>query len=167
MLKPNFQSIISQTNNGCSLLSLILAKLLLSDIYSENVFALSKVTASGIATGGGEGGFGGYNPLLIEPQMTSYIIETVRTKCIIGEALKVIGQNYDKLSLKIVQKAPKWPLQDANFQNFFGEHAPGPPQSRFWHLSCFKITLPEKIRLKKVTKIDAPTLKKFLNTPLT
>ena len=29
MLKPNFQSIIFQTNNGCSLLSLILAKLLL------------------------------------------------------------------------------------------------------------------------------------------
>ena len=29
MLKPNFQSIISQTNNGCSLFPLILAKLLL------------------------------------------------------------------------------------------------------------------------------------------
>ena len=48
--------------------------------------------------------------------MTSYIIETVRIKCIIGEALKVRGQKYDKLSLKIVQKALKWPLQYANFQ---------------------------------------------------
>ena len=48
-----------------------------------------------------EGGFGGYNPP-IEPQMTSYIIETVRTKCIIGETLKVRGQKYDKLSLKFV-----------------------------------------------------------------
>ena len=44
VLKPNFQSIISQTNNGCSLLSLILAKLLLLDISCENAFALSIVT---------------------------------------------------------------------------------------------------------------------------
>ena len=42
---PNFQSIISQTNNGCSLLSLILAKLLFLDISCENIFALSVVTA--------------------------------------------------------------------------------------------------------------------------
>ena len=45
--------------------------------------------------------------------------------------------------------------------------APGTPLSRFWHLSCLKLTLPEKIRLKKVTKIDAPFLQKFLNMPLT
>ena len=45
VLKPNFQSIISQTNNGYSLLSLILAKLLISDISCENIFALSVVTA--------------------------------------------------------------------------------------------------------------------------
>ena len=32
VLKPNFQSIFSQTNNGCSFVSLILAKLLLLDI---------------------------------------------------------------------------------------------------------------------------------------
>ena len=50
----------------------------------------------------------------IESQMTSYIIEAVRTKCIIGEALKVRGPKYDKFSLKIVQKALKWPLQYAN-----------------------------------------------------
>ena len=57
------QSIVSQTNNGCSLLSLILAKLLLLDINSENVFALCIMTASGVATGGGEGGWGYNFPL--------------------------------------------------------------------------------------------------------
>ena len=45
VLKLNFQSIISQTNDGCSLLSLFLAKLLLLDIRCENIFALSIVTA--------------------------------------------------------------------------------------------------------------------------
>ena len=46
VLKPNFLSINSQTNNnGCSLLSLMLAKLLLLDISCENIFALSVVTA--------------------------------------------------------------------------------------------------------------------------
>ena len=45
VLKPNFQSIISQTDNGCSLFSLILAMLLLLDISYENIFVLSRVTA--------------------------------------------------------------------------------------------------------------------------
>ena len=45
VLKPNFQSAIFQTNNGCSLFSPILAKLLLLDISCENIFALSVVTA--------------------------------------------------------------------------------------------------------------------------
>ena len=45
VLKPNFQSIISKTNNGCSLLSRILAKLLLLDVSCENIFALPVVTA--------------------------------------------------------------------------------------------------------------------------
>ena len=45
VLKPNFQSIISQTNNGCSLLSLILAKLPLLDVSCENIFALPVVAA--------------------------------------------------------------------------------------------------------------------------
>ena len=45
MQKPNFQSIISQTNNDCSLLSLILAKLQLLDISCENIYALSTVIA--------------------------------------------------------------------------------------------------------------------------
>ena len=41
VLKPNFQSIISQTNNDCSLLSHILAGLLLLNTSYENIFALS------------------------------------------------------------------------------------------------------------------------------
>ena len=45
VLKPNFQSVIYQTYNGCSSLSLILAKLLHLDIDCENIFALSTVTA--------------------------------------------------------------------------------------------------------------------------
>ena len=45
VLKPNFQSVISQTYNDCSLFSLILAKLLLLDIGCENIFALCIVTA--------------------------------------------------------------------------------------------------------------------------
>ena len=45
VLKPNFLSIIAQSNNDCSLLSLILAKPLLLDISCENIFALSIVTA--------------------------------------------------------------------------------------------------------------------------
>ena len=106
------QFIISQTNNGCSLLSLILAKLLLLDKL-QKCFCIVYSDCQWRSHGGG-----GYNPFLIEPQMTSYIIETVRTKCITGEALKVRGQKYDKLSLKTVQKALKWPLQYANFQKF-------------------------------------------------
>ena len=110
----------------------------------------------------------GYNPPpFIKPQMTAYIIETVQTKCIIGEALKVRGQNYDKLSLKIVQILLKWPLQYANFQKIPGKAPPRIPQSCFRQLSCLKLTLPEKIRLKKVTKIDASSLQNFLNTPMT
>ena len=45
VLKPNFWSIISQNNNGCSLLSFILAKRVLLDISYENIVALSIVTA--------------------------------------------------------------------------------------------------------------------------
>ena len=42
---PVIRPIISQTNNGCSLLLLIFAKLLLLDVSCENIFALCIVTA--------------------------------------------------------------------------------------------------------------------------
>ena len=45
VLKPNFQFIISEASNGCSLLLLILAKPQLLDISCENIFAVSIVTA--------------------------------------------------------------------------------------------------------------------------
>ena len=110
---------------------------------SENVFALSIVTASGVATRGG------YNPLPIEPQMMSYIIETVRTKCIIGEALKVRGQKYDKLSLKIGQKALKWSLQYAKFQKISGGACPRTPLESFLALKLLKSNSAGKNTLEK------------------
>ena len=91
--------------------------------------------------------------------MTSYITETVRTKCIVGEALKVRGQKYDKLSLKIVQNALKWSLQYANFRKFSGVACPRTPLQSFLALKLLKINSAEKIRLKKVTKVDASSLK--------
>ena len=45
VLIPNLQFIISQVNNGCSLLLLILAKPQLLDISCGNIFAVSIVTA--------------------------------------------------------------------------------------------------------------------------
>ena len=45
VLKSNFQFIITQANNGCSLLLHILAKPQLLDISCGNIFAVSIVTA--------------------------------------------------------------------------------------------------------------------------
>ena len=84
--------------------------------------------------------------------MTSYIIETVRTKCIIGKAPKVRGQKYDKLSLKIVQKALKWPLQYANFQKFSGGACPRTPLESFLALKLLKIISAGKNTLEKSDK---------------
>ena len=95
------------------------------------------------------GRFGGYNPFPIEPQVKSYIIETVRTKCMIGEALKVRCQKYDKLSLKIVQKALKWSLQYANFQNFSRGACPRTPLESFLALKLLKINSAGKNTLEK------------------
>ena len=81
--------------------------------------------------------------------MTSYIIETVRTKCIIGKALKVRGQKYDKLLLKIVQKAQKWPLQYANFQKFSRGACPRTPLESFLALKLHKINSAGKNTLEK------------------
>ena len=62
----------------------------------------------------------------------------MRTKCIIGETLKVGGQKYDKLSLNIVQKALKWPLQTANFQKFSGGACPRTSLESFLALKLLK-----------------------------
>ena len=79
--------------------------------------------------------------------MTSYIIETERTKCIIGEALKVRGQKYDELSLKIVQKALK--LYYANFQNFSRGACSRTPLESFLALKMFKNNFSGKKALEK------------------
>ena len=142
------QSIISQTNNGCSLLSLILV--VVNVMCECNVFPSSAfrhelrkcfciVYSDCQWRSHGGGGGRGLQPLSpIEPQMTSYITETVRTKCIISEALKVRGQKYDKLSLKIVQRAPKWPLQHANFQKFSRRACSRTPLESFLALKMLK-----------------------------
>ena len=57
----------------------------------------------------------------------------------IGEALKVRGQKYDKLSLKIVQKALKWSLQYADFQIFSRVACPRTPLESFLALKLLKI----------------------------
>ena len=81
--------------------------------------------------------------------MTSCIIETEPTKCITGEALKVRGQKYDKLSLKIVQKALKWPLQYANFQIFSGGACSRTPLESFLALKLLKNNSAGKNTLEK------------------
>ena len=101
---------------------------------------------------------GGVTTPPTEPQMTSYIIETVRSKCIIAEVFQVRGQKYDKLSLKIVQNGH---CSMQIFKNFPGEHAPQTPVKSFLALTLLKIYSSGKNTLKKVTKIDAPSLKKF------
>ena len=81
--------------------------------------------------------------------MTAYIIETVRAKYINGEALRVRGQKYDKLSLKLVQKALKWPLQYANVQTFSGAACPRTPLESLLALKLLKINSAGKNMLEK------------------
>ena len=81
--------------------------------------------------------------------MTSHIIKTARTNCIIGEALKVRGQIYDKLSLKIVQRALKWPLQYANFQKFSRGACPRNPLESFLAFKLLKNNSAGKNMLEK------------------
>ena len=45
LLKPNCQSVVTETNKACSLLSFILAQLLLLDMDYKNIFAFFKVSA--------------------------------------------------------------------------------------------------------------------------
>ena len=70
--------------------------------------------------------------------MMSYVVKTVRTKCIIGEALKVGGQKYDKLSLKIAHKALRWPWQYATFEKISGGACPCTPLESFLALKLLK-----------------------------
>ena len=106
------------------------------------------MTASGVATREGWQGLGGTTPSSLS-QMTSYIIETVRTKCIIGETLKARGQKYDKLPIKIVQKALKFSLQYANFQKFSREACPRTPLESFLALKMLKNNSSGKNTLEK------------------
>ena len=53
--------------------------------------------------------------------------------------LKSGSQKYDKLSLKIVQKALKWLFQYANFQKLFWGACPRTPLNLFLLLKLVKI----------------------------
>ena len=69
----------------------------------------------------------------------------MQTKCIIfGEAIKVRGKKYEQTWSEIVQKALKWPLQCANFQNFSGEACPRITLELFLLLKLLKINSAEK-----------------------
>ena len=81
-------------------------------------------------------------------------MENVRTKCIIFcEALRLGSNNLNKICLKIIQNAPKQPLQHVNFQKFFEGACSRTPL----RLSCFSISFkfvfPKKILLQKVWKL--------------
>ena len=77
-----------------------------------------------------------------------------------------------KMRLKIVEKWPlqnysrmvqelKWPLQYPDFQKFFGETCLRTPSRAFLFSICFKIILPEELRLKYMSNLGTPSLKKF------
>ena len=69
----------------------------------------------------------GVTPGELEVISCEQIVRNCAIKCIIDEALKVRGQKYDKIPLKSVEKALKWPSQCANFQKFSGRACPEPP----------------------------------------
>ena len=95
-------------------------------------------------------------------------------------ATLVRGQKYDKLSLKIVQKALKWLLQYANFQKFSGRACSRTPLESFLLLrpSCLNLICRKKLRLKsdenwcplpeKISEYapDVKTFSKILFTPV-
>ena len=78
------------------------------------------------------------------------------------------AKNFNKISLKIVQKILKWPLQFVNFQKISGRACPRTPRSYF-NLKMLQNDSAEKKKLpwKNMSKFGATTLKIFLNTPQT
>ena len=66
-----------------------------------------------------------------------------------GQALKVRGQKYDKLSLRIVEKALKCLLQYANFQKISGGACPWIPLESLLVLKLLKINFAGKNTLEK------------------
>ena len=66
----------------------------------------------------------------------------------------------NKLCLKIVQKALKWPLQYTNLQNFPREHALGSPRILLLLKLLIINSVGNKLRSEKVTKFGAPPMKK-------
>ena len=72
----------------------------------------------------------------------------------------------NKVYMKIVEKALKWPLQYANFQNFFGGACSRTPLESFLLLKLLKTNLAGKNYAGKSDKIWCPFPEKYFeNAP--
>ena len=89
-------------------------------------------------------------------------MKTVRTKCIIfDEALKVRGQKYKQNLLENCSKSTKMAITVGKFSKTFRGNKPPDPMESLLLLKLLKINSAGKTTLEKVTKFDAPSLKKF------
>ena len=85
-----------------------------------------------------------------------------------GKHSKFGAKNFNEVCPKTVHNALKWPLQYVNFQNFSGvAYALKLSGAFFFSLTCFKLILPEKNIIGKMSKFGAPFVKEFLITPQT
>ena len=95
------------------------------------------------------------------------IIENVRTKCIIfSEALRIRVKklSINKIWLKIIQNALKWPLEHVHFQKSFGGACPRTSLEPFLFLHQLQISSAEKKKtLENNVEIMPPSP---LSTPL-
>ena len=95
----------------------------------------------------------------------SYALSTRNRKCantciILGEAHTYKDKNLNKIYLKNVQKALKWPLQCVDLQKVSGGACFRTPLEPFSFLNLHQI-LPEKICLIKISKFNALVLEKI------
>ena len=123
VLKPNFQSMISQTNNDCSLLSFTLTKLLLLNVSCKNNFALFIVTALSAC------------PYSIKKcaKMSVFYVKTAKIRWRLGATLS------DPLSLWRVSPIPQNPIPQIlgaplYMSNEIGSSRKSNPSRRICHL---------------------------------
>ena len=85
----------------------------------------------------------------VKPQMTSYITKLCEQNALLVKHAKLGAKNMINFHCKLFKKHESGHCSMEIFKCFPGEHASGPPYSRFWHLGCLKLTLPEKNTLEK------------------
>ena len=78
--------------------------------------------------------------------------------------LELGAKNLNKIRLKIVKQVLKWLLQYVNFQNFPGEHVPGPRRAFFILNVLQNNSAREKYAWKYVKMWCPHPEKKILNT---